>query len=228
MSSAGFDTNAAPLRTSAERILMALKMHGSMTTASLARRLGTSGEAARQHLVRLAEDGLVEATSAVKGIGRPAQNWHLTSKALVRFPDTHAALTVQLLQIIRSELGSEALDALIATRERQMFELYGARLAKCRSLRARLARLAELRSEEGYMAQVIAQGSGAYLFIENHCPICAAAKECQQFCRAEKSLFETVLGSDVAIERIEHVIAGAARCVYRITPLTDHADVQPA
>ena len=34
-------------RSSAERLLMALKMHGALTSAQLGTRLGTSGEAAR-------------------------------------------------------------------------------------------------------------------------------------------------------------------------------------
>jgi predicted ArsR family transcriptional regulator len=38
---------------------MALKMHGELTAAALGKLLGTSGEAARQQLVRLADEGLV-------------------------------------------------------------------------------------------------------------------------------------------------------------------------
>jgi predicted ArsR family transcriptional regulator len=34
----------------------------------------------------------------------------------------------------------------------------------------------DLRTEEGYMAEFEAEPDGSFLLIENHCPICAAAK----------------------------------------------------
>src|SRR5690606_33917727 len=76
-------------RSPAERVLMALKMHGALSSAALGAKLGTTGEAARQQLARLAEEGLVVATSEAKGVGRPTQSWSLTAAAQARFPDTH-------------------------------------------------------------------------------------------------------------------------------------------
>jgi predicted ArsR family transcriptional regulator len=57
----------------------------------------------------------------------------------------------------------------------------------------------------------------SYLLVENHCPICAAASACTGFCRSEKAIFEHVLGRDVLVRRVEHLLAGARRCAYRIT-----------
>jgi predicted ArsR family transcriptional regulator len=54
------------------------------------------------------------------------------------------------------------------------------------------------------------------LLVENHCPICVAAKACQGFCRSELALFRETLGEKVSVERDEHIVAGARRCVYRI------------
>lgn len=67
------------------------------------------------------------------------------------------------------------------------------------------------------MAAVRKQGD-AWLLIENHCPICAAARACQGFCRSELELFKEVLGRDVEVERVEHQLSGALRCAYRVTP----------
>ena len=41
--------------------------------------------------------------------------------------------------------------------------------------------------------------------------------EGRQLCRAELETFRTVLGADCGIERIDHILAGARRCAYRIT-----------
>ena len=94
-------------RTPADRVLMALKMHGALSATAVGAMLGTTGEAARQQLARLADEGLVVATSQAAGVGRPTQSWRLTPAAQSRFPDTHAALTVQLLDIVRNSLGEE-------------------------------------------------------------------------------------------------------------------------
>jgi len=57
----------------------------------------------------------------------------------------------------------------------------------------------------------------AFLLLEHHCPICAAATACQGFCRSELEIFRDALGRDAVVERVEHLLAGARRCAYRIT-----------
>lgn len=84
-------------------------------------------------------------------------------------------------------------------------------------LQEKIERLVAIRNQEGYMAQYSVQEDGSILFIENHCPICAAATVCQGFCRAELKLFREILQAEV--ERTEYILNGARRCAYRITPL---------
>ncbi|MCP8884170.1 transcriptional regulator [Devosia sp. XJ19-1] len=199
---------------------MTLKMQGSLSATALGDRLGTTSEAARQQLARLAEEGLVEARSASAGVGRPTQLWGLTPAAQSRFPDTHAALTVQLLDIVRTRLGDEALDAIISVREADTRSAYVAAVEPAPDLKARVAALADLRSQEGYMAAWTEQPDGSLLLIENHCPICAAATACQGFCRAELEVFRSVLGPDVEVERQEHIVSGGRRCTYSIKAIT--------
>lgn len=199
---------------------MTLKMQGSLSATALGDRLGTTSEAARQQLARLAEDGLVEARSASAGVGRPTQLWSLTPMAQSRFPDTHAALTVQLLDIVRSRLGDDALDAIISAREAETRSAYVAAVEPAPDLKSRVAALAELRSQEGYMAAWTEQPDGSLLLIENHCPICAAATACQGFCRAELEVFRSVLGPDVEVERQDHIVSGGRRCTYSIKAIT--------
>ena len=203
-------------RSAGERILMQLKMHGALTAVALGDLVGTTGEAARQQLLRLAEDGLVVATDIRSGVGRPRQHWQLTAAGTARFPDTHAALTVGLLDAIRTELGEAALETVIAARERQTRETYSRALDGCETLGERVSALSALRSAEGYMSATSEQPDGSLMLIENHCPICAAAAQCQGFCRAELDIFRALLGPGVDVRREEHVIAGGRRCTYII------------
>ncbi|WP_090061998.1 helix-turn-helix transcriptional regulator [Celeribacter neptunius] len=196
---------------------MILKMHGAMTSAQVGKQLQITGEAARQQLARLLEDGLVNEERRAAGRGRPAVYWHLSDKAQSRFPDTHAALTVEILNNISDVLGPQALERIIAAREAGTEALYRSAMSQCTDLPARVRKLAELRNDEGYMATVEEPGDGTLRLIENHCPICAAASVCQGFCRAEMEVFNAVLGAHAKIERAEHILGGGRRCTYVIS-----------
>jgi len=201
----------------ADDILLLLKTYGASRTLAVAERLGVSRQAALQHLSKLAAEGLVEHATERAGVGRPRRSWSLTSKGHARFPDTHAQLTVEMIQAVREEFGAEGLERLVARRERATAGAYREAMTGAAGLEERLSRLAALREAEGYMAGWLALEDGTYLVTENHCPICAAAAVCQGFCRAELNLFETLL-APARVERIEHILAGARRCAYRVSP----------
>ncbi|HUD51657.1 hypothetical protein [Parvibaculum sp.] len=124
-------------------------------------------------------------------------------------------MTVDLLKAVRSEFGDDGLDRLITRRERETLRQYEEAVGDV-SLEKRIKILAEIRAREGYMAEWHREEDGSFLFIENHCPICAAARACQSLCRSELFTFQKVLGADCFVERVEHLLAGARRCAYRI------------
>lgn len=200
-----------------ERILFRLKTRGPASTAELGRELGMTAEAARQQVQKLVAEGLIAGRqeSAAPRAGRPRQNWDLTAAGHARFPDSHAQLTVQLIGSIRQLFGEQGLDKLIGQREQEMRADYQRHCAGIATLPAKLEKLAEIRSAEGYMARVEKQGKD-WLLVEDHCPICAAAQSCQGFCRSELQLFQEVVGEQASVTREEHLPAGGRRCVYRI------------
>ena len=204
----------APAR---EKVLFHLKMRGPQSAAMIARRLGVTAMAVRQHLYKLAEEELVEFDDERRGPGRPLRVWKLMPKADARFPDAHAGLTVELLSTLRSTFGEQGLDKLIAERTRQQEREYEKRMPEGdASLRERVAALTRIRREEGYLAEFSSKRDGSFLIVENHCPICAAASVCQGLCREELTLFRTLLGKGVQVERVDHILSGARRCAYRI------------
>ncbi len=204
------------------RFLLKLKTGGPQNSASLGASFGITDEAARQQLMKLAREGLVDSASEISGVGRPSQVWHLTAAGHALFPDGHAELTLQLIENVRSELGEEALDRLIAARERETRKQYFAELSSLPELRGKVEALAAIRSREGYMAEWREEGDG-FLLLENHCPICAAASVCQGFCRAELQVFQESLGPYATVVRVEHILSGARRCAYLIRPASGPA-----
>jgi predicted ArsR family transcriptional regulator len=198
-----------------EKALFILKKKGPQPISVIADELGVTTEGARFHLLKLEKDGLTEARTEAKGRGRPRQIWSLTDKGNSRFPDTHANLTASLLTMMRDTLGEEAVQKVIQTHETTMLERYRSEIDEKNSLENKISILADIRTREGYMAEYEKDENG-FLFIENHCPICVAAKACQSFCSAELNIFQTVLGEHVEIERVQHIIKGERRCAYRI------------
>ena len=111
------------------------------------------------------------------------------------------------------------MDKLLRERTRRQIDEYRARLRPAgTSIAKRAQALAEIRREQGYMADCVTRADGSLLLRENHCPICVAAKSCQGLCREELGLFRAVLGTRTHVERTDHILAGASRCAYVITP----------
>ncbi len=198
------------------RLVDRLKRVDSATARELAAAFELTDTAVRQHLEQLQELGLVARTEgSANGRGRPAAQWQLTSAAASMFPDRHVDLTVDLIESIRTELGDDALERVIESRSRRQADQYRS-IVGDGSVVVRVRRLAERRTVEGYVAEVIADGDD-FVLVEHHCPICTAATSCQSLCRSELDVFRHALGDDVQVVREQHLLAGDQRCAYRIT-----------
>jgi predicted ArsR family transcriptional regulator len=193
-----------------------LKTEGPLTSAQLAGRLGLTAMAVRQHLYALQSEKFVTVEERPVPIGRPAKHWQLTAEADRFFPDAYSELSVSLIGALGDAFGAEGLKRVLETRCARQQAAYAERIRSSTSLKDKLQQLARVRTEEGYMAEVKPGENKSFLFVENHCPICVAATQCQGFCTAELDLFRKVLGPDVEIEREEHILAGARRCAYRV------------
>jgi predicted ArsR family transcriptional regulator len=121
---------------------------------------------------------------------------------------------------MQDAFGDKGLDRLLAVRAKRQLDAYRERMPSPDApLDKRVAALAKLRREEGYMADWSrSKGKDSALtLVENHCPICAAAQTCQGLCRDELELFRTLL-PDAKVDRVEHMLDGARRCAYRVVP----------
>jgi predicted ArsR family transcriptional regulator len=198
-------------------IVQLLKTEGALDSVSLGRRLKLTPMAVRQHLYALQQEKMVTAEARPVPRGRPAKYWSLTPDAARLFPDAYAELSVALLTAVEDTFGPSGMRRLLGTRLTHQQADYASRIPASLPLEKKLQRLAKLRTEEGYMAEVRRERPGTLLLVENHCPICAAATACQGFCVSELELFRLVLGPGVVVERTEHIVGGDRRCAYRVT-----------
>src|SRR5262245_33477730 len=198
-------------------IVKLLKTEGALDSARLAKKLRVTPMAVRQHLYALQKEKMVDAEERPVPLGRPAKFWKLTREADRLFPDAYAELSVALLDAVGETFGTSGVDRLLQTRLARQKRDYAARIDSEAPLAKKLQQLARVRSDEGYMAEVHSAGPHAFVFLENHCPICAAATACQGLCATEIELFQSALGPGVEISRTEHIINCERRCAYRVS-----------
>lgn len=205
--------------SSQDKILYQIKRRGPQSVKSLAEILDVTTMGVRQHLTQLQSAGLIESLpEQPQPRGRPLKSWKLTQKGHERFPDAHAQITTDLILSVRELLGESAMDKIIEKRTADTFEQYSASLDKHNTLSGKVSALARLRTDEGYMAEVI-EDDGQYLLLEHHCPICIAAKSCQGFCRSELEVFQKLFEKIASVTREDHLLDTARRCSYRIIPI---------
>jgi predicted ArsR family transcriptional regulator len=106
------------------RFLMLLKTRGPLTATEIAKELNITTEGARLQLLKLTEEGLIQSVNESKGVGRPTQYFSLTELGNKGFPDTHAELTVKLIQLMKETLGEEALQLVISAGEERAKQRY--------------------------------------------------------------------------------------------------------
>ncbi len=208
------------LPKSQDQILQRLKTRGPQSVKILSKQLAMTTMGVRQHLTELETKGFVAQTQEERQTrGRPVHLWKLSKSGHERFPDSHSQATIELIDVIRSSLGEESLNQLIDDRSAKIEANYRRQLeGDAAPLQQRIERLAELRSDEGYMAEVRLLPEG-WMLIENHCPICSAATSCQQFCKSELQVFQRLFENEATVSRTDHLLEGARRCAYKITAL---------
>jgi len=214
--------DSANLGPTKRRIVERLK-RADAKVSELARAFDMTEAGVRQHLDALEEHGLVGSRPGpAKGRGRPPTVWALTDLAQDLFPDRHDDLTVELITAVRTALGDQGLARVIDARANVQRAAYERAVPKRGALRARVEALARIRTEEGYVAEVLDDpepNGNAVLLVEHHCPICTAASACPGLCGSELALFREVLGPKVTVERTQHIVSGDRRCTYRIEPV---------
>ncbi len=199
---------------SRRRILELLKMKGPMTAHQLAGELGITSMGARGHLIALERHGWIGHETQQRGMGRPSYMYFLTDIGDELFPRTYPQLANSLLDALHSLTGEEGIEQLFAQRTERLTAQYRLRLAD-KPLEERVKELAQIRTEEGYMADWERIDENTFILREHNCSICQIARRCAQACSHELELFQNVL-NDADVSREKHMLKGDRVCAYVI------------
>lgn len=193
-------------------VLIELKRARSLTAKELAAKLGMSLNAVRHHLKELEAEALVEYERRHRGVGAPAFAFRLSTAGEALFPRRYETTLTELLDHVVEREGRASAVAVLEARyhaltRRLQTELAGATPAE------RMAAVAQLLSDEGYMAEGTAS-SGTGTLIEHNCAIQAVAERFPEICAAEAKFLAAALGAEV--DRREHILSGCSACEYRV------------
>jgi predicted ArsR family transcriptional regulator len=201
-------------------VLYAVRRRGEATAEEVAEQLDMTVSGARQHLSALASDGLVETAelpTAERRRGRRALVYSATAAADGLFPKAYGELTNELLGYL-GDSSPELVDELFAKRREQRIAGARARLAGKHDLGAQVAELTQILDQDGYLASYEQMSPGVYRIVEHNCAIWAVAQRYGQACTSEIDFIRAVLPG-AAVERVEHMVAGAKRCAYEVRAL---------
>lgn len=195
------------------RIVAALKRQGELDAENLAVAVRMTTSGVRQHIAALTRDELVTFRTESAGPGRPRYLYRLTDAGDALFPRRYADLTNELLGYLADE-DPEMLRRIFARRAER-------RLADARlrtdglSLPDRVAELARILDEDGYLADWVREDDGGWLIREHNCAVLNVALRFQHACGTELQFLRALL-PDATVERVAHRVAGHHACAYRI------------
>ena len=200
------------LRGARGTVLIQLKRGNRLTAKELAARLGISLNSVRHHLKELESDALVEYERQHRGVGAPTFAYRLSAAGEALFPRRYEATLTELLDYVVRRDGRASAVAVLEARydalaRRLREELAGATPSE------RMAAVAQLLSDEGYMAEGTAS-SGSGTLIEHNCAVQAVAERFPEICAAEARFLAAALGAEV--DRHGHILSGCSACEYRV------------
>lgn len=196
-----------------DQILHMLKVKGSLSVSDMAVDLGITEMAVRRHLNTLERDSLIKSTLVRQAMGRPTNVYSLSQEADELFPRNYSHLTLDFLRDLQDMDGIGKVEMLFRRRENRLEEAYRSQIQG--DLEERVAKLAELQNEKGYMVEWEKDASGdGYIIQEYNCPISQVARVYNQACNCELSLFRRVLNAKV--EQTSCMAKGGEKCVFEI------------
>ena len=193
-------------------VLIELKRARQLTAKDLAARLGISLNAVRHHLKELEAEALVEYERRHHGVGAPAFAYALSASGQALFPRRYETTLTELLDYVVRREGRASAVAVLEERYEALTRRVQGELAGA-SPGERMAAVARLLSDEGYMAEGTAVSDTGTL-IEHNCAIQAVAERFPEICEAEARFLEAALGARV--DRREHILSGCSACEYRV------------
>jgi predicted ArsR family transcriptional regulator len=194
--------------------IVSLLRRGTRTVEELARYLGLTDNAVRNHLAALERDGIVrqDGVRRGQGVGKPAVLYEVRPEAEPLFSRAYPPVLTAMVDVLVDELPRDRADALLREVGRRLARGAGGRASGTLEARAQAAG-AVLGTLGGDVEVVEEEGT---LRIRGYaCPLSAAVARRPEVCRAVQTLVGEIVGAPVR-ECCEH--GARPRCGFAVDP----------
>lgn len=206
-----------PLSTQPESthdaVVTHLRQRKELDVGELCDLLKITSMAVRRHLSALQKKGLVECRLVKQPRGRPTYRYRLTSKAESLFPSAMNSLASEMIDAVYDKSGHKGVMELLRTRDAWVTKKLEPHLSSM-SLAERVAEVARIFSENGYMTDWKALGDGNYFIYQHHCAVHELATKYRQMCVLEPQLMQTLL--QVKVTRTQYMMKNDPVCGYLV------------
>ncbi len=207
--------NIGPGLGDSQRTLMELlRRRGAATLANLEIDLDLARETLRDHLSSLAAQGLVERAGVRRdGPGRPKVVYRLTRAGEAMFPRREGEVLAELATFLIETGQRQLLEQFFVARTDGKRERLLRRVAGLEGSK-RMAEVANILSEEGFLAEIETTPQGEAALRLCHCPLSHLVEVTTLPCHAELDLVRELLGTE--LERTAFMPNGDASCSYQL------------
>lgn len=210
-------------RSTRDVILHSIKSSPNSTVEALAETADVSPVTVRHHLNALMAEGVIEATSVRRKVGRPYYVYTVSERGQELFPKRYVRLTIRLLDELKDRLPQSMIDEIINGVVDGVLEEHRGEFEHL-SLEDRLDYLVSLLGEEGFLCTVERVDNG-FRLVEYSCPYLSLAGNHAELCRFDKKLMDTVL--QLPVQQDSCMLHGADCCQFTIIETAAAAAHEP-
>jgi predicted ArsR family transcriptional regulator len=209
------------LHTNQKKILEYLLEHSKGATLDeIAEHLGITKTAAREHVVKIENLGLLTFEDIQGSVGRPRRHYLLSNNGHEIFPRQYSWLSNILLEYLAEDMGPESVSNMMESLAVRIAESMKVRFDNTRSTAALLVEITKALNELGYRASLKQSDLRKGAVIEaTNCVYHKVAKTHPSLCRFDTSFIESASGGMRV--RLENCIArGDSVCRFCIRKAT--------
>lgn len=182
----------------------------------LARAIGVTRTAVRQHLAALSREGFVSPGAERASGGRPQRLYVLTQGGREAFPRRYSWFAQLLIEAIAKEHGAAGLRVRLGRIASAVVGQLGLNFQGKESRRQKVGKVASLMDELGYDAKTGKDIAGAPTIEADNCVFHELAMKNPGVCQFDLSLLSGLTGSRVDLD--ECMARGGHVCRFRFTP----------
>lgn len=198
-------------------VIETLKRNGGMPISELARATGFSYMAAKAHCESLTEAGYLVRTRLPRTeVGRPEVLYHLSSKANALFPQAGIEFTLELLDDVKRMIGESAPEKLLYQHFQRQQSRWSEQLHTADSTELKAAKLAKLRTAEGYASEFQRDAGRHGRLLELHNPLHQIFAQYPRAATLEQGMIEELLGTRVTRKQSKGDLADSLQVCFEI------------